>query len=89
MVPTQGSVSFDRWIQVGAGMLVFIFFGMGQDATKGYKKGLVKIGLGRIFPSLLSDSAVKSPTSSQTSHSSRARLIIARKTPFSGGAARG
>lgn len=87
MVPTKGSVSFDRWIQIGAGIFVFIFFGMGQDAMKGYKKGLLMMGLGRVFPSLASDRAASTPIGSQTSYSSRARLFMAKKTSFGSGLA--
>ena len=82
MIPTEGSVSFDRWIQIGAGFLVFCFFGMGQDAMKGYKKGLLKLGLGRCFPSLMREVRNGHSVGSQTSYSSRARLFAARKIPF-------
>ena len=82
MVPTEGSVSFDRWIQIGAGIFVFIFFGTGQDAVKGYRKGLLKMGLGRIFPSLTSECTASDSLGSQTSYSSRARLYLAKERPF-------
>ena len=82
MVPTGGVVAFDRWIQVGAGMLVFVFFGMGQDAVKGYRKAMRKVGLGKVFPSLVrGGSASPQSVASRTSYSSRARL-------FGGGAKR-
>ena len=82
MVPTEGSVSFDRWIQIGAGFFVFFFFGMGQDAMKGYKKGLLKLGFGSIFPSLRREHRDGNMMSSQTSYSSRARLFVAKNNPL-------
>ena len=52
LVPTYGQVSFDRWVQVVSGYVVFFFFGMGRDAMKEYKKKLVQLGLGKFFPAL-------------------------------------
>jgi len=52
MVPTDGMVPFDRWIWLGCGFLVFFFFGLGKDATKMYRRWLIKLGFGRIFPTL-------------------------------------
>lgn len=47
-----GVVLYDRWIRVGAGLLIFAFFGMGQDAVGMYKKWCVVCGLGKVFPAL-------------------------------------
>ena len=44
-IPTSGKVSFDKWIIIGAGLLLFLFFGLGQDATTMYKGWMVKAGL--------------------------------------------
>lgn len=52
LVPTGGKVYYDRWIQIALGFAVFFFFGLGQDAQTLYRKWLLKIGFGRIFPGL-------------------------------------
>jgi pheromone a factor receptor len=49
LIPSSGVVIFDRWIRLAAGVLVFVFFGMGSDAWKMYHSWLVKLGLGRVF----------------------------------------
>ncbi|KAK2782907.1 a-factor receptor [Onygenales sp. PD_12] len=51
-VPMGGVVFYDRWTQVTCGFLLFIFFGFGKDATMMYRTFLLRIGLGRFFPSL-------------------------------------
>lgn len=87
VVPTQGAVTFDRWIQIGIGFLVFIFFGFGKDATLMYRSWLIKVGLGKVFPGL-SHPHIPSKSSEMRSSSlsgrigsmsSRARLIFSRK----------
>ncbi|KAL1959189.1 hypothetical protein VTO42DRAFT_2694 [Malbranchea cinnamomea] len=50
--PAFGVVNFDRWIHVTAGFLMFAFFGFGHDATLVYRSILLKLGFGRLFPSL-------------------------------------
>ncbi|KAL8776993.1 MAG: hypothetical protein Q9213_008057 [Squamulea squamosa] len=52
MVPTHGFVSIDRWISVVLGIFIFLFFGLGSDATKMYRKWLIKLRLGTNFPGL-------------------------------------
>ena len=42
----------DRWVWVGTGALVFVFFGLGQDAKKMYTGWLVKMGFGKVWPKL-------------------------------------
>ena len=87
MVPTQGVVPFDRWIQIGAGFLVFIFFGFGKDATMMYRSWLIKIGFAKVFSGLpypnvgLKSCGMRSSslTGRLGSMSSRARLVFARK----------
>jgi len=44
-IPTNGKVAFDKWIIIGAGLLLFLFFGLGQDAAIMYKGWMVKVGL--------------------------------------------
>ena len=52
LTPTGGSVQYDRWIQVGLGFAVFVFFGLGHDAQEMYRKFMLRLGMGRIFPTL-------------------------------------
>ncbi|KAI1943976.1 a-factor receptor [Ophidiomyces ophidiicola] len=75
-----GKVFFDRWIQVIAGYLLFIFFGFGKDATLMYRSFLLKLGLGRIFPALehphLMSSGYGSSGNKSGSFGSRARMLF-------------
>jgi hypothetical protein len=52
-LPEQGILTFDRYIPAIMGMFVFLFFGMGEDATNMYRTIAVKCGLGHCFPALL------------------------------------
>ena len=71
LVPSGGTVLFDRWMQIGAGLVLFIFFGLGQDAKAMYRRWLVKIGLGRLFPCLRPRVAIQQQDSLTTSSQSR------------------
>ncbi len=50
------SVSFAEmnmnWIPVITALVIFFFFGTGKDAINTYRKYLLAIGLGRLFPAL-------------------------------------
>lgn len=52
LVPTYGAVSFDRWVQIGSGFVLFLFQGFGRDASAMYRGWLLRLGLARVFPSL-------------------------------------
>lgn len=69
LIPTGGEVYYDRWIQIALGYGVFLFFGLGQDAQTLYRKWLLKLGFGRVFPGLHRQPARRTilPTSSHTS----------------------
>ncbi|KAL9576529.1 MAG: hypothetical protein Q9212_007023 [Teloschistes hypoglaucus] len=43
LVPSHGEVRFDRWIMIVVGIFVFVFFGTGNDATKMYRKWMLKL----------------------------------------------
>lgn len=45
MVPQHGVVPLDRWITIILGLLLFVFFGLGSDATKMYRKWWLKLKL--------------------------------------------
>ena len=86
MVPTGGHVAFDRWIRVSCGFLLFVFFGLGNEATEMYRKWLVKLGLGRYFPSLAQPRRVSAMSSTWggmrfRSFGSRAKLIFRKGSP--------
>ena len=71
LVPSGGTVLFDRWMQIGAGLALFLFFGLGQDAKAMYRRWLVNIGLERCFPCLHSRAANQQQSFSTTSSRSR------------------
>jgi pheromone a factor receptor len=64
-VPSYGIVTIDKWGQIATGYVVFFIFGTGSDAYITYKKMLVTIGIGRIFPDLYNQSknGVPAPSS--------------------------
>ena len=61
-VPSHGIVWWDNWGRLVVGYLVFFIFGTGNDAKALYQGWLVKMGLGKVFPSLY-----ERPGDSQTS----------------------
>ncbi|KAL8993526.1 MAG: hypothetical protein Q9188_007308, partial [Gyalolechia gomerana] len=58
MVPQHGVVPLDRWITIVLGILVFLFFGLGSDATKMYRKCWLRLGLGAGSSGLYEQSAM-------------------------------
>ncbi|KAJ6130743.1 hypothetical protein N7512_003523 [Penicillium capsulatum] len=50
--PTQGQVFFDRYLPIAMGLMIFVFFGFGRDATRMYRTALWYLGLGSCFPGL-------------------------------------
>lgn len=51
-VPTGGALKPDRWIPIVLSVLLFVFFGLGQDAMKMYRSVLKDIGLERLVTSM-------------------------------------
>ena len=87
-LPANGQVFFDRWIQITAGFLLFVFFGFGKDATLMYRSWLLKFGMGRFLttlnhPHIVSQRQISSSTRFG-SFSSRAKMIFSKKPPMSG-----
>ena len=79
LIPAGGKVVYDRWIQIALGLGVFIFFGLGQDAQAMYRKWLLTLGFGRVFPGLHRQATRRAlrPTSSQIdSFGSRTRIFF-------------
>ncbi|KAK5134852.1 hypothetical protein LTR08_006084 [Meristemomyces frigidus] len=84
MVPSDGAVLFDRWIWLGSGIVVFIFFGLGKEAVTMYRSGLLAIGLGKVIPSLRPDyNSRNSETGTFSSFGSKAKLFLKRKSSIS------
>ncbi|KAL8966512.1 MAG: hypothetical protein Q9197_005937 [Variospora fuerteventurae] len=50
MVPQHGVVPLDRWMPIILGILIFVFFGMGSDATRMYRKWWLKLRPGTSSP---------------------------------------
>jgi pheromone a factor receptor len=50
--PSNGQVHINKWGQVILGYVVFFVFGTGTDAYNTYRKMLLVLGLGKIFPAL-------------------------------------
>lgn len=57
MVPQHGVVPLDRWMTIILGLLVFVFFGLGSDATKMYRKWWLKLHPGTNLPGLCGQAA--------------------------------
>ncbi|KAF2768408.1 STE3-domain-containing protein [Teratosphaeria nubilosa] len=78
---SNGSVYWDRWIWLACGVVIFLFFGLGRDAVKMYKDGLLAIGASRIFPSLREDWRPRASPAVNTisSFSSKAKIYFDNK----------
>lgn len=81
LIPTYGTVLYDRWIHIAVGFALFLFFGLGKDALAMYRCWLLNIGLGTFFPSLQAVPLGSPGTTSITlgSFGSRARAFFAGK----------
>ena len=84
LIPTDGTVIFDRWIQIGIGFAIFPCFGLGQDAQKMYREALLKIGFGKIFPCLYRHPPLRPPRQSlasglSSSLGTRARMFFHKR----------
>lgn len=64
LVKSGGDALYDRWIAGASGILVFAFFGVGEDAMRMYRRWAINIGLGRFVPGLLLDGTRSSDRSS-------------------------
>lgn len=81
-IPTHGSVIFDRWIRIALGFTIFVFFGLGKDATAMYRGWLLKLGFGRIFPSLHGRHQLPSPGGNSSSFGSSRATLVSRAHSF-------
>ena len=87
LIPTENTVTFDRWIQLAVGFTIFAFFGLGKEAMKMYRRWLVTLGFGKVFPSLLSPTRQRqlSNLSEPGSFSSRALTFVKSKLSLGSG----
>lgn len=68
MVPQRGVVPLDRWITIILGLLLFVFFGLGSDATKMYRKWWLKLNLPTKSTDMYSQPVPSHPLSPNTKH---------------------
>jgi pheromone a factor receptor len=91
LMHSYGGETFDCWVEVVTGYVVFVAFGFGRDALLTYRRVLRYLGLGKIFPRLdhSGDQDVRGTLRSLGevslatrfgSLSSRARLIFSRRS---------
>ncbi|KAF1838993.1 Pkinase-domain-containing protein [Decorospora gaudefroyi] len=64
-IPVGGKVDMNKWVQIATGYVIFALFGTGVDAHNLYKRLLVSMGAGKVWPSLY----VESTSGSRTPHS--------------------
>lgn len=81
MVPTGGVVYFDRWIHIGVGFAIFVFFGIGKEALSMYRGWLLKLGFGAIFPRLhpVGTRIPSMVSTTKGSFGSRARIYLSKR----------
>lgn len=50
VIPSFGTVLYDRYIWLASGILMFVFFGFGTEALQMYRDSVKAIGLAKLFP---------------------------------------
>jgi pheromone a factor receptor len=85
--PSGGEIHIDKWGQIAMGYVTFLLFGTGTDAHNTYKKMLLAIGLGNIFPSLyiMRDSGSSTPSSFISARAWTSSCVSKAKSYFSKG----
>lgn len=78
MITTRGGSFLDRWVPIAGCVIVFLFSGLGKDATSMYRSALSWIGLSRCLACLSRRRKGISPLTS-SSRGSQARLIYDTK----------
>jgi pheromone a factor receptor len=80
-LPALGPRTFDCYVPIAMSIFVFFYFGMGGDALEIYRKWMLNVGLGRLFPSLKQEFVRnrKGSWSSRLSLVSRARSYFDSK----------
>lgn len=87
---SNGAVHIDKWGQIGLGYVAFILFGTGTDAHNTYKKMLLAVGLGKVFPSLyvMRESSNSTPRSFVSARTWTTSCVSKAKSYFSKGGSR-
>lgn len=87
---SHGAVHIDKWGQIGLGYVAFLLFGTGTDAHNTYKKMLLAVGLGKIFPSLyvMRESGASTPSSFVSARTWTSSYVSKAKSYFSKGSSR-
>ena len=67
----HSAVFYDRWVNVVVGLLIFFLFGLGRDAKRMYRRWLLVVGLGRVFPGLQRETGVDSRSGSRSQTQTR------------------
>lgn len=88
--PSHGQVHIDKWGEVALGYIIFFVFGTGTDAHNTYKKMLLALGLGKIFPSLydMRDSGTSTPSSFVSARTWTSTCVSKAKIYLSKGSSR-
>ncbi|KAF9694872.1 hypothetical protein EKO04_007164 [Ascochyta lentis] len=88
--PSEGQVHVDKWGQVFLGYVVFFVFGTGTDAHNTYRKMLLALGLGKMFPSLyvMRESGTSTPSSFISARTWTSTYMSKAKSYFSKGSSR-
>ncbi|KAF1933356.1 STE3-domain-containing protein [Didymella exigua CBS 183.55] len=85
--PSGGQIHIDKWGQIVMGYVAALLFGTGTDAYNTYKKMLLAIGLGKIFPSLyvMCESGSSTPSSYVSARTWTSSCVGKAKSYFSKG----
>ncbi|KAJ4363353.1 a-factor receptor [Ascochyta clinopodiicola] len=85
--PSEGQMHLDKWGQVVLGYIVFLVFGTGTDAYNTYKKMLLVLGLGKVFPNLymMRESGASTPSSFVSARTWTSTYVSKAKSYFSKG----
>lgn len=88
--PSGGEIHIDKWGQIAMGYITFLLFGTSTDAYNTYKKMLLAIGLGKIFPSLylMRESGSSTPSSFMSARTWTSSCVSKAKSYFSKGSSR-
>ncbi|KAL8707490.1 MAG: hypothetical protein Q9220_007480 [cf. Caloplaca sp. 1 TL-2023] len=76
MMPAHGVVPLDRWITVVLGIFVFLFFGLGTEATKMYRKWWAKLRLDPVSTPVYGQTPATHPSDLEHKNGSLASSVV-------------